>query len=140
MSIVIAGNVSDFFDHALSDALTSRSVVASRGVRDYLVGLLVAFAHTGAKAAGAAATLGRPVTFLLNDALHAPPAERLEKLREVGDGSLYVTGFFREHLDAKGIDASYVARMGATAWRRESTLHAYRIGVPPVTAMRAPEM
>ena len=38
------------------------------------------------------------------------------------DGTLYVSGFFPEHLDAKGLDPAYLARIGATAYGAASTL------------------
>ncbi|MCS6902426.1 MAG: hypothetical protein NZX77_22010, partial [Polyangiaceae bacterium] len=67
-------------------------------------------------------TLRRPVTLLLQEALEAPAQERFEKLKSLGDGSLYVVGIFQEHLEAQGVDAGYVSSVGATAYRSASSM------------------
>lgn len=112
MSIVMTGDVNSFFGDALGSALSSNRVEASSGAKEYLIGVLVDFAQCGETAS----TLKRPVALLLDEALSAPPAERFERLKGVGDNSLYVSGFFHEHLSARGVDSSYVARLGSTAY------------------------
>jgi hypothetical protein len=111
MSILFDG-VRGFFDEAVGSAIEARKVEASTGVREYLVGVLVDFAATGRPPEA----LQRPVTFLLDEALRAPPAERFEKLKDVGDGTLYMSGIFVDHLNARGIDVGYVSSVGATAY------------------------
>ncbi len=113
MSIVVTtGDVNSFFGEAVGSALSANRVEASSGAKEYLVGVLVDFAQCGE----VATSLKRPVALLLNEALSAPPAERFERLKGVGDNSLYVSGFFHEHLNARGVDSAYVARLGATAY------------------------
>jgi hypothetical protein len=113
MSIVMTtGDVDSFFGEAVGSALSSHRVEASAGAKEYLVGVLADFARCG----DAATMLKRPVALLLNEALSAPPAERFERLKGVGDNSLYVSGFFHEHLSARGVDSVYVARLGSTAY------------------------
>jgi hypothetical protein len=112
MSILMTSDLTGFFNDAVDEAFAAQRLEASRGAREYLVGVLVDFARRG----GADQALKRPVTFLLNEALQAPPAERFEKLRGLGDSSLYVTGMFQEHLEARGVDIGYVSSVGATAY------------------------
>ena len=114
----MTGNVDGFFGEAVGTALSSQKLEATRGAREYLVGLLADFA----KAGRADKALGRPVTLMLDEALRAPPSERFERLKGLGDGSLYVSGFFREHLERRGIDPSYVSRVGATAYGTAASL------------------
>src|SRR4028118_559326 len=102
MSIVMTGDVNTFFGDALGTALSTNRVEASSGAKEYLVGVLVDFARCGE----VASTLKRPVALMLDEALSAPPAERFERLKGVGDNSLYVSGFFPEHLDARGVDST----------------------------------
>ncbi|HEU4410152.1 MAG TPA: hypothetical protein VFS43_33160 [Polyangiaceae bacterium] len=113
MSIVMtAGDVNSFFGEAVGSALSTNRVDASAGAKEYLVGVLVDYAQCGE----VASMLKRPVALLLDEALSAPPAERFERLKGVGDNSLYVSGFFHEHLSARGVDSAYVARLGSTAY------------------------
>ena len=118
MSILVNSDVEGFFSGAIDEAVSTRSVEVSSGVRSYLVGLLVGFACKSPEQEA----LRRPVTLLLREALDAPPRERFEKLKILGDGSLYVAGIFQEHLEAHGVDVGYVSSVGATAYRSASTL------------------
>ena len=118
MTIVMTERVNDFFGDAVGSALSAQRVDASCEAKAYLVGVLVDFAQRGQTAP----SLEAPLTFLLRDAMLAPALDRLEKLKDVGDGTLYVSGFFPDHLDAKGVDAAYVARMGATAYGAAASL------------------
>ncbi|MFO0658224.1 MAG: hypothetical protein U0165_00095 [Polyangiaceae bacterium] len=104
-------DVRGLFAENVETALQSRGVQAAASTKEYLVRLLtdLALRPDGI-------SLDQPITVQLNEALSAPTAERLEKLRCVGDGSLYVTSFFHEHLNRRGVDAGYVAKVGATAY------------------------
>ena len=115
-TILMTTDVDSFFGDAVGDALEARSVPASSGARHYLVALLADFALRESKA------FEKPVTLLLDEALSSRPEERFSKLKTVGDGTLYVSGFFPEHLDARGVDASYLARVGATAYGAAANL------------------
>jgi hypothetical protein len=115
-TILMTTDVDSFFGDAVESAIASRGVSASDSARQYLVAVLADFALKEPR------SFEKPVTFLLDEALSSPPEERLERLKTVGDGTLYVTGFFPEHLDARGVDPSYLARVGATAYGAASNL------------------
>jgi hypothetical protein len=120
MSIVAAISVSDFFAEAVNDAMRSRGVQASDGARSYVVGLLSDLAKPGSPIER---TLERPLTLLLDEALHtANVGERFERLRTLGDGVLYSSGFFADHFEARGVDSSYVIGIGRTAYDTASSL------------------
>jgi hypothetical protein len=120
MSIVAAISVSDFFAEAVNDAMRSRGVQASEGARSYVVGLLSDLAKPGSPIER---TLERPLTLLLDEALHtANVGERFERLRTLGDGVLYSSGFFADHFEARGVDSSYVIGIGRTAYDTASSL------------------
>jgi hypothetical protein len=53
---------------------------------------------------------------LLEEAMQLTGPERFERLRVLGDGVLYVTGFFGDHLDTRGVARSYVNALGARAY------------------------
>jgi hypothetical protein len=120
MSIVPAQSVSGFFVEVVEDAMKARRVEATEGATHYLVALLADFAHP-ARTAGQ--TLERPMTILLDEALHVPdPAERFERLRVLGDGVLYGCGFFGDHFEARGIDLAYMHGLGTRAYGAASSM------------------
>ena len=114
MSIVAAESVSEFFLEVVEGAIKARKVEATGGATSYLVCLLADYAKPDERAEEA---MERPLSFLLDEALHTvAPAERFDRLRALGDGVLYTCGFFGEHLEARGIDQSYVIGIGTTAY------------------------
>lgn len=112
MTIVTSGDVSGFFREAVDDALKERRVDASDGARQYLADMLAGRYGQGVPRD----TLDKPVTLLLDEALHAPATERLERLRDVGDGTLALSGLYRDHLERRGVDTRYVGSVGKTAY------------------------
>lgn len=120
MSIVAAVSVSDFFAEAVNDAMRSRGVQASDAARSYVVGLLSDLAKPGSPIER---TLERPLTLLLDEALHTTNVgERFDRLRTLGDGVLYSSGFFADHFEARGVDSSYIIGIGRTAYDSASSL------------------
>ena len=119
-NIVSAGSVSEFFGDMVEDAMKSRRVEASPAATHYVVGLLSDFAKPDARAEE---TLERPLTFLLDEALHTPDVgKRFDKLRSLGDGILYASGFFGDHSEARGVDHKYIIGLGATAYENAGAL------------------
>jgi hypothetical protein len=121
--IAISPSISDYFQGVVDDAVRSRQIDATAAATSYLVGLLCDFAHPDEEAGS---TLSRPLTFLLRDALDAPPPERFRRLRSLGDGVLYAMGFFGDHIDLKGADRGYVVTVGSTAYDHAAAM--LRIG------------
>ena len=114
MSIVAISSVSAFFEAAVGDAMKSRGVSASEGARSYVVSLLADLAKPGSPVER---TLERPLTLLLDEALHTPElGERFDRLRTLGDGVLYSSGFFADHFEARGVDTKYLIGIGRTAY------------------------
>lgn len=50
-------------------------------------------------------------------AQNAPPPMRFEMLKKLGDGSLYISGFFGDSLTRKVVDLDYYVGMGGTAYQ-----------------------
>lgn len=120
MSIVATASVSDFFEEVVEDAMKVRGVTASEGARSYVVALLAELAKPGSPVER---TLERPLTLLLDEALHTSElADRFEKLRTLGDGVLYSSGFFADHFEARGVDTKYVMSIGRTAYESAGSL------------------
>ena len=116
-------SVTEFFHEAVTSALKSTQVGAADATEFYLVNLLVEFTKTSK-------VDEEPLALKLAQALGASPEERVRALREIGDTSLYVSGFFAESLTHKLIDVDYYIAMGGSAYGQLS-----RAGAPP-TALR----
>jgi hypothetical protein len=77
-------------------------------VEHYVVQLLASYA--------AHAIESTPLALRMADAVDAPPRERRRKLREIGDTSLYVSGFWSESLAEAAVDVTYYIEMGGSAY------------------------
>lgn len=120
MSIVTTTSVSEFFNEAVGDAIKSRRVDATDGATRYLVSLLADYARPDDRAGE---LLDRPLTLLLDEAMHAGvPGERFERLRTLGDGVLYSCGFFADHFEARGVDPHYLYGIGTVAYGTASSM------------------
>jgi hypothetical protein len=109
----LSANLESFFHGVLDDAMRQKQVAATEAAEVYLVSLLADYARPDALSSAA---LERPVTLLLDEALNAPGQERFERLRVLGDGVLYVSGFFAQHLETRGVEVRYVTSLGARAY------------------------
>jgi hypothetical protein len=109
MDVTTHSSIEAFFHEVVTDALERAQVEATAAAEYYLVSLLGAFATTPITDEPLALKLARS---------QADPAARVRALKEVGDTSLYVTGFFGASLDRRGmVDASYYIGLGEAAYR-----------------------
>jgi hypothetical protein len=119
-SIVATESITGFFDEVVGDAMRARGVDATQEATRYLVGLLTDYAKPDGRAG---ATLERPLAFLLDEAMHTLDlGERFERLRTLGDGVLYSSGFFGDHFERRGVDQRYLVGIGVTAYRNAGSL------------------
>jgi hypothetical protein len=120
MNIVSTDSLSAYFHGVVEDAMKARHVEATDMATNYIVALLSDYARPDPPAGR---TLERPLTFLLDEALHTvEPGERFDRLRTLGDGVLYSTGFFRDHFEAKGVEQSYLVGIGSVAYGGASSM------------------
>jgi hypothetical protein len=111
--IQLSSNLRQFFRTIVDDAIRAHGYVATDAAETYLVELLADYARPDQLTGE---TLCRPLTLLLEEAMQLTGPERFERLRILGDGVLYVTGFFGDHLDTRGVARSYVNALGARAY------------------------
>jgi hypothetical protein len=114
MSIALTHSVGSFFHEAVGEAVRTRQLHATESAMSYLVALLSDFAHPDQERED---TFDRPLAFLLDEALRTTGVQRFQRLRALGDGVLYITGFFGDHIETRGVDVGYVTTVGATAYR-----------------------
>jgi len=103
-----AASVDGYFYEVLSESLEAVHVEATEPAGWYLVSLLGDFTR--------ARLPDEPLALRLAEAQHASPAERVKTLKEVGDTSLYIAGFFAESLSRKLVDADYYIGLGRGAY------------------------
>jgi hypothetical protein len=111
--IELSSNLTQFFRSVVDDAIRAHGYDTTDAAETYLVALLADYARPDQLTGE---TLCRPLTFLLEEAMQLSGPERFERLRVLGDGVLYVTGFFGDHLDTRGVARSYVNALGARAY------------------------
>jgi hypothetical protein len=111
MSVTPHISVESFFHEVVTEALGRQGVEASESTEYYLVGLLGEFTH--------ARIPDEPLSLKLADAA-VDASERVKNLKQVGDTSLYVTGFFADSLQRKVVGVGYYKDLGQAAYRELS--------------------
>jgi len=101
--------VTEFFRDAVTDALRSRNVSAAEPTEYYIVNLLTEYtkvSHVGEE----------PLALKMADLASATPDAKARGLKEIGDTSLYVSGFFQDSLHRRRVDVDYYITMGGSAY------------------------
>lgn len=108
MDLTTHASVEEYFHEVIVEALDRICVEATESVECYLVSLLGEFTKGRITDEPLALKLARS---------QSNPAERVKTLKEVGDTTLYVTGFFAASLERKLVDADYYMSLGKAAYR-----------------------
>ena len=98
-AIDLSANVNEFFAEVVHSTIEHRGYEATDAAAKYVVGMLADYTRPGQLGEEA---LSRPLTLLLDEAMKSSGHERFEKLRTLGDGVLYVSGFDAERLTVPG--------------------------------------
>jgi hypothetical protein len=106
----------DYFRDAVDAALAHHALDPSEATSAYLVELLCEYARSQRD------LFARPLTWVFASADGATPGESFEQLKEVGDHSLYVAGYFNDSLPHLELDLDYFVGLGSTAYRKLSRL------------------
>ncbi len=97
-----------FFSAKLGEALKDQRVAVDARTEYYLVQLLAAY--------GAQPVDEAPLGMKLLAAREAAPPERRRQLREVGDTSLFVSGFWSDSFARRLVDVDYYIGLGGSAY------------------------
>jgi hypothetical protein len=103
----LSTSLSEFFQDRISQAIRNQGVDASTPTECYLVSLLSEFTTSPPD--------DEPLALKLAKAVQSPD-ERVRQLKDVGDTSLYVSGFFQDSVQRKQVDLDYYIQMGGTAY------------------------
>src|SRR5256885_16377593 len=99
MELKSSATVTEFFHEVVTAAIKNQGVDTSEPTEFYLVNLLANYTKSPVDDA--------PLGLKMAQSVFQAPDERARHLREVGDTSLYVTGFFSESLERKLVDVDY---------------------------------
>src|SRR5216110_1099935 len=102
-------SLEDFFDGQLDEALRAEGLPPAGPTKPYLVRLLAAYAAQPIE--------DRPLGLRLLQAQEVSPRERRSRLREIGDTSLFLSGFWGDSLGGKLVDVDYYIELGGMAYR-----------------------
>ena len=105
----------EYFRDLIETALTRQHLHATELTEYYLVNLLCRFVRPSARIAFADDS-GEPLALRLRRALESGGQEQRERLRNLGDFSLFTSGFFSDSLARKVVDIDYYVSMGEYAY------------------------
>ncbi|MGH9311644.1 MAG: hypothetical protein ACRD09_13405 [Vicinamibacterales bacterium] len=104
----------EYFRELVESAVARQRLEVGELTSFYLVNLLCGFVRLER---GASATLDdEPLALRLAQALDSGGAEQRARLRNLGDLSLFVSGFFSDSLSRKTVDVDYYVSMGEYAY------------------------
>jgi hypothetical protein len=107
MDVTLACSVDAFFHELVTEALHEVNIDASEPAGWYLVNLLGEFTRCRLTDAPLGMKLVEP---------SVDAATRMRTLKEVGDTSLYVAGYFTESLSRSMVDVDYYVGLGQSAY------------------------
>jgi hypothetical protein len=107
-----------FFREQVDKAIEHQRLETSAFAAGYLVDLLARCVRADALPAAEAGFDEVPLALLYLRALQASSRERAQRLREMGDTALFVSGFFADSLVDREADLRYYQRLGGNAYAR----------------------
>ena len=116
-SLVHAQSPLEFFKEQVEAACERQHLVPQPLTSYYVVTLLSEFTHLGNASAGEAMGSGEALGVRLLRALDSGDTTQRMGLKQVGDASLFISGFFSESLRRSLVDVDYYVSLGGYAYR-----------------------
>ena len=120
-SAILSSDLRTYFNGLLSDAAENQRLDISPHAFQYVTDLLVAF-HETARLFAQKGVRVPVLADMLVQAMEADFHRRVSILRQLGDTSLMVSGFFPEALSRRSTDLNYYQKMGEVAYSHLSSL------------------
>jgi hypothetical protein len=108
--VVRRESAAEYFKELVEGALAHQHLPAGELTSYYVVNLLTGFMQRPAQEDDT------PMALRLADAISAAGVRQRESLRQIGDLSLFLSGFFADSLQRKRVDVDYYASIGGTAY------------------------
>jgi hypothetical protein len=109
-AVVRRESASEYFKELVEGALAHQRIAAGELTSFYVVNLLTGFLQRPAEEDQA------PLAFRLAEALEAAGMRQRASLKQIGDFSLFISGFFGDSLHRKLVDIDYYVSIGGTAY------------------------
>ena len=103
----------EYFKELVEGALVRQRVPSSEDATFYVVSLLAGYVSPPREKAE---TLDEPMAIRLTRTLHSGGREQRQGLRQIGDASLFLSGFFADSLARQLVDIDYYISLGAYAY------------------------
>src|SRR5262245_16799121 len=120
-SLVRAQTPVEFFKEQVEAACERQHLRPQPLTSYYVVSLLSEFRHLGTASAGEVVGSGEALGVKLLRALDSAGSMQRLGLRQVGDASLFITGFFSDSLRHSLVDIDYYVSLGGYAYRSLGT-------------------
>ncbi len=102
----------EYFKELVDGALTNQGLATQELTAFYVVQLLTSFLQRPVPGAVDA----KPLAVRLAEALESGGAQKRASLRQIGDLSLFISGFFSDSLQRKLVDVDYYVSIGGCAY------------------------
>ncbi len=113
-TLIYRETVIEYFKELVEGALAHQRVHAGQLTSYYVVNLLAGFASR--PKGGSPPVIDEPIAIRLARALQSVGPRQRNGLREVGDLSLFISGFFSDSLNRAPVDLDYYITMGGYAY------------------------
>jgi hypothetical protein len=104
----------EYFKELVEGAIAHQGIVAGELTAFYVVQLLTGFLRRPDVAAGDEAE--QPLALKLARTLDAAGQQQRQTLRQIGDSSLFISGFFSDSFRRKLVDVGYYVHIGGVAY------------------------
>lgn len=113
-----SGHLDAYFREGLNEAASRQKVELDDPTREYLVQLLTSFSgRESLLTENLDDLMNEPIGVQVLKAMQAPPTRRFQTLKQLGDYSLYMTGFFADSISRTLNDEKYFIDLGQGAYR-----------------------
>jgi hypothetical protein len=109
-AVVRRESASEYFKELVEGALAHQRIAAGELTSFYVVNLLTGFLQRPVEEQDA------PLAFRLAEALDAAGVRPRASLKQIGDLSLFMSGFFADSFQRKLVDVDYYVSIGGTAY------------------------
>ena len=109
-AVVRRESAAEYFKELVEGALAHQRIAAGELTSFYVVNLLTGFLQRPAEEDET------PLAFRLVEALDAAGMRQRTNLKQIGDRSLFISGFFADSLNRKLVDVDYYVSIGGTAY------------------------
>jgi len=118
-SIQTEKNTFDYFSQHVKESLKNQHISISKTSEQYLVHLLADFTFTR-NIFNLTKSDNRPLAIIYHQAQHETAENKIKIFKDLGDFSLFITGFFPDSLNRKVTDVDYYILLGKSAYENLS--------------------